>query len=79
MNYQNIFGSLPQDRGGGRGLDGKILPVPRIPRKRFLQPPGVLPDSLLIIEVKGRGIGLRDALELLQRNEGLFHRAFTLP
>ena len=50
---------IPQNldnRGRGGGFHGEILPETGIPGKRAPQPPGVVPDAFLVVEVEGRRV-----------------------
>ena len=72
---------LPQDinqKRIRRSLHREIFFIPRIPGKRLLQRLRVLTDSLLVIEIKGRRIGLRNLLQLLQGYKWFLIHRFSL-
>ncbi len=55
-------------------FDSEILTEALIPGKGLVKAARILPNALLVIEIKGCGVALCDALHLLQCDIGFFHR-----
>ena len=63
-----------QQVGVGRGLDGKVFLEALVPAERSVDPAGIFPDTLFVIEVeRGGNIG-GDLLRLGKGNKRLFLR-----
>ena len=61
-----------QNGGGGSGLDGEVLPEAWIPGKGGLQAAGVLPDALLVVDMKGVGYWAAMASSCFFATKGVF-------
>lgn len=57
--------------GRGRGLDGKVLAIARVPGKSRVDTAGVFDDSALVIEVEGSWIFAAERVQLLRGDERL--------
>ena len=67
-----------QDLWVGGGLHGEVLLKAGVPGKGPVQRAGVFPDARLVVQVEGGGVVPNDLLELLQGDEGCFHRCGQL-
>lgn len=71
---------LPQNihqKGIGGGLYRKELPVSRVPGKCLFQRPGIFPNPLLVINMKGSGISLCDLFYLCLGYKCFFLHLFS--
>ena len=73
-----LFPQDLQQNGVRRGLYRKILPEPRVPPKSLPQPPGILPDAPLVVEVEGGGVALCQGAQPLRRGKGHLRHSRTL-
>ena len=62
-----------QNAGCGGCLHGKVLLKSLVPGESGLHPPGVFPDTPLIVEVEGGGVGLADLFQLFLCHKRGFH------
>ena len=62
-----------EDGGGGGGLHGEVFPEAGVPGKGRLQPPGVFPDTGLVVNMERRGIARRDGVQLRLGDKRCFH------